>query len=555
MPQPLLAALLGSLGWGASAAGLLAAGRAVCQDHGSFVRFDEWFRRYRDGRVVFYLRGGRAPTGTTVDSFAPGSPFQLALQDCMRAKNRAAADRLLELATFRFSPSPAEEVETFWPQSPERVREEALASLAGIRAQEVLDYISRDVLLDRAHASPAKRAAAAATLGLLRDSSLTLALYTAASDPSPEVRTAALTAVSEFAEARGTLLTRWLADPEPRVRLAALRAAQRTLERAAVAGGGRPDSRAAVLGAVRGKLDDADWRVRDRAIEILTVFPDKGSVEPLLDALGREVDGTASGGARKRVARRAGDALVQLTGVEIPPLDVGRWRRWWESHRERFEIGGHSTGQPRTAVDKYSYFTIAVKSDRMVFVVDVSGSMNEPAVGAPLPSNQTSARDRRGGTTRLDRVKEELLRVIQNLAESDRFQIIAFSNQVKAAFPHLVPATKEQKRAAERFVKSLTAGGGTALWNGLDAAFGFSSATREEPTRDADTIFLLTDGEPTSGVFVEPADIVRAAQRANPDGRVEIHCVFVGAPAGAGPQLLAQLAKESGGEYRRVDPD
>jgi HEAT repeat protein len=523
-----------------------AAGR---QDRSGLPRFDDWFRRYRDGKIIFQLRGGRAPSGTEVDTFAPDGPFQRALMECVKSKAPSGADRLLELATFHFSESPADELEGFAVQCPERVREEALSALARMRSPEVMDYLTREVLLERSKTAPKKRAAAAAAIGLVKDRNFALALYSATSDAAPEVRAAAVSAAAEFADVRSSLLTRWLVDPDSDVRLLALGAAAQALSRSPA----EPE-KSDILDKVLARLGDEDWRVRERAIDVAAAYPSKASIGPLIQMLGGELDGIAKKTGRKRVARRAGDALIHLTSIEIPPLDVGRWRRWWENAEPRFEVGSHSPGTPRTVADSATYFTIAVKSDRMVFVVDTSGSMNE-LFGDLYAGTGAAPKGKEGrqGASKLDRLKEELIRVIRNLDDGDRFQIVAFSSQVKTAFPSLTFATKDQKRAAERFVKLLVADGGTALWNGLEAALKQSCAVPGLAATGADTIFLLTDGEPTSGSLVEPADITRAVQTLNRGARVEVNTIFVGPESGAGALLLAQLARDSGGEYRRVD--
>lgn len=507
-----------------------------------FPRFDEWFRRYREGRVLFVLRGGKAAAGVELDSFAPDSAFRRALQECQRTGGRAAAEHLLDLACFRFAEDPQVEAEKFAAAAPARVRDEAMSALAQLGEKEVAEYLAREVLLDRARMAPSKRAAAALALGRRREAGQALALYSAASDPVTEVRSAAIAAAVSVGDVRPTLLARWLSDPDPVIRLEALGGLTSALARKK-----DPAERESALLAASERLGDGDWRVRDRAAGLLLAFPSRASIAPLIALLESELARIASGTGRRRVLETAGEALVGITSVEIPANDSGRWKKWWEANRERFVVGDHAAGRARTQAES-NYFSIPIRTDRMVFVIDISGSMNEP-YGAPAPGTSAGSG---GETTKIARVKQELARVVKGLAETDRFQIVAFSNQVQSAFPRLVPATKDNKRAAERFLAGLRAEGGTALWDALEIAFLFSGARGDEPGRDADTIFCLTDGEPTAGAIVEPAEILKAVSHVNKTACVRIHTLFAGPEGSAGSILLNELAHDHGGEFRRV---
>ena len=493
------------------------------------------------------LQSGKAPSGSELDSFAPESPFRRALEECVRSKSRIGADRLLDLASYRFCEDPSEELARHGASAPARVREEALRAIAKIRDHDVAEYLGKEVLLDRGHTSAGKRVAAAAALGLIKDPTQILALYSATTDPAPEVRAAAIAAAASTGDVRTSLMSRWLADGEGDIRLRALDVAFEILTRKKDA-----PSREEFLAPVRLRLEDDDWRVRDRAIDLVEEFPARESIPPLIGLLVSEQARLGRHEGRKRVLERAGDALLKITSVEIPARDPVRWQKWWEANQRTFQIGDHAAGRPRTLAES-NYFTIAIKSDRLVFVIDVSGSMSQPYGAPPNPGTKAGpGGDKSAEWTKLERVKTELLRVIKNLGEEDHFQIIAFSSHVRCAFPKLVAASKDNKKAAERFVASLKALGGTALWDALEQALGFAGVRGADAGRDADTIFLLTDGEPTAGAIVEPGPILQAVNDLNQALRVQVHTIFVGPEDSAGAQLLTELARENRGEYRRA---
>ncbi|MEI2784987.1 MAG: hypothetical protein V9E82_04690 [Candidatus Nanopelagicales bacterium] len=78
-----------------------------------------------------------------------------------------------------------------------------------------------------------------------------------------------------------------------------------------------------------------------------------------------------------------------------------------------------------------------------------------------------------------------------------------------------------------------------------------TSSTRSKRRLDStvDTIYLLTDGEPSAGRIVAPDDIVDEVKRWNRSRQIVIHCIGLGI-VHLGPSK--QLAEQSGGSYRYV---
>lgn len=484
---------------------------------------------------------GRARSGVRVEGTGESGELLPALRECANAANKQAAMRLLDLASFTFHDDPLKEIEQFGDRAPWRVRDAALAALSTIKSREVSDYLTRDVLMERAGSPPALRAAAARALGLLKNREARLAIYSAAADPSPVVREAAIESAVFVGDVRTSTLSRWLADGEPVIRVAALDAAALAVKR--LDGADRDD----MLASVRNRLVDTDPYVRDRCIQILAANPARESIPALIDAMAAEHDALQGGSGRRRLVSRCGEALAAVTGISLDANAPGDWREWWRTHEESYQLGQRPDGRARTQAEQNQYFTIPIRSDRVIFAVDISSSMEEVygsiggsykkelfAVPPPNPKRYT----------KLDRVKNELVRAIRGLQDSDRFQIITFANGTTVAFDGLVPATREHRRTAEKFILQLKAGGETALQPALEIALG--------GTTDADTLFLLTDGEPTCGAIVDPAQILARVARANRIRRTEIHTIFVGAETAPGRGLLESLAREHRGEFHRV---
>jgi len=171
-----------------------------------------------------------------------------------------------------------------------------------------------------------------------------------------------------------------------------------------------------------------------------------------------------------------------------------------------------------------SYYEMPIFAEKMVFVIDISGSM---------------------GGDRIVAAKRELLVAIAGLRESCQFAIVTFNDRASAWQRQLVPATDRNKLAAKTFVDGLGVGGSTASYSALDLAFTF----------DTEAIYFLSDGAPTTGNIIAPVDIVSAVTATNKIRRISIYTIGVGAGFPGSPLdvFLKTLAEQNLGVYRRVD--
>src|SRR5438445_5299203 len=85
----------------------------------------------------------------------------------------------------------------------------------------------------------------------------------------------------------------------------------------------------------------------------------------------------------------------------------------------------------------------------VAFVLDTSGSM----AGA-----------------KLEQAKKALQFCVENLNESDRFEIMRFATEVEPLFDRLTDATKENRARAQNFIRELKPIGGTAIDDALRKA-------------------------------------------------------------------------------------
>lgn len=213
----------------------------------------------------------------------------------------------------------------------------------------------------------------------------------------------------------------------------------------------------------------------------------------------------------------------------LPPADAllgpGSLEASLNPGAERLTAGGPtpttvSGGKARTSV-----FGLEGTGHKFVYVFDRSGSM--------------------GGGTRspLAAAKAELLASLDSLEETHQFQII-FYNDAPQVFAldgqpqKLVFGTRQNKTAAEQFVGSVIANGGTRHEGALHTAL------RMRP----DVIFFLTDGDEPSLNSQQLAQVRRLNAGAS------INTIQFGlGPRLGGDNFLVQLAHENGGQYVYID--
>lgn len=159
------------------------------------------------------------------------------------------------------------------------------------------------------------------------------------------------------------------------------------------------------------------------------------------------------------------------------------------------------------------------------FVLDKSGSMS----GAKMTQAQEGARF-----------------VLNNLRDTDLFNIISYDSTIAAFRPELESAKKEGRESATAYINSLYAGGGTNIHDALIR----SLADLKDPQRP-NFILFLTDGVPTAGETNE-SRIAKAAREAN---KLKARLLCFGVGYDVNSRLLDRLARENHGLSEYIRPD
>lgn len=191
-----------------------------------------------------------------------------------------------------------------------------------------------------------------------------------------------------------------------------------------------------------------------------------------------------------------------------------------------FKTAGYeSESLNRIKFEKQQYYGIDIHAKRMMFIIDHSGSMEEYW----------------GGMSRLARAKLELIKVIRELPEETEFAIMFYETKVRVWRKYLVLATEENKLEAINFIRRLGFGDRTNTHGALRQSLNFD--------QDLETVFLLTDGQPTIGETVDPQQILVDVLGRNRFRHLNFNTIGIAVNRKT-EAFLKQLATGSGGEYR-----
>jgi Ca-activated chloride channel homolog len=215
---------------------------------------------------------------------------------------------------------------------------------------------------------------------------------------------------------------------------------------------------------------------------------------------------------------------------EIPSSD---FRLMYDVGKERV---GASVLSYRPDPNDEGYFLLLVSPDiqrttstaipkTVVFVVDRSGSMSGK---------------------KIEQAKGALKFVLNNLRDTDLFNIIAYDNTVESFRPELQRYTEQTRSEALGFIEGIYAGGSTNIDGALQAALA-QLQDAERPTY----IVFLTDGLPTAGERREP-QIIANAKSAN---KVHARFFVFGVGYDVNSRLLDRMARDCFGQSQYVLPN
>ncbi len=317
-------------------------------------------------------------------------------------------------------------------------------------------------------------------------------------------------------------------------------------------------------------MSDGAWQVEDAAVQALGKIRDPAAVPPLIGALER-------GG---RMMEAAADALFEITSLDFG-TDAEMWQRQWDNLQSidwriptDEELAKARAARARSDAfygkrETNQFVGIKTTSTRVLFIIDVSGSMEDVVV-------ERERFEQHDDLTKLGIVKSELLSAIDGLSKNTWFNIVAFATDLDPWKKRLVPANIVNRASASSWVKRLAPIGGSASvelagagltgaanleagkTNTLKALMYPFSIDPEDPPKSAvtqgkvsiknklDTVFFLSDGRPSTGVLVDTLEILEEVFRVNEVFRIVFHAIAIG---DFQKNFLRDLAEHTGGAF------
>ncbi|MHC4247735.1 MAG: HEAT repeat domain-containing protein [Planctomycetota bacterium] len=370
----------------------------------------------------------------------------------------------------------------------------AAASLASLSDEKTVEWLYTSALTRGT--SGTVRGAVAEALGQIGEERAIPQLVKSLGDSRAEARAGAAIALGRFRHGGAVEgLVKLTRDRDPKARVAALLA----------------------LGSIRNPatapdvikcLKDREPSVRSAAARALGALRVAESVGPLVEALAKEPS-------------RVKDDLIRALTLTTALRHEDNMLAWKSLVREKgdrlivAELALAASVLDEIEAGNVEYYGIRTRSTRICFLVDISGSMQ----GQKLAD-----------------AKGELQQAIGRFTVKHFFNMIFFSTTVRSWRRRLTQATDVVLARAKAHIYEQNAAGGTNIFDAVMLAL-------KDPL--VDTIFLLSDGAPTSGSVTEPDAIRAAVLKANTRG-VVIHCIGIGFHD---REFMAGLARDNNGKY------
>ncbi|NQU48837.1 MAG: HEAT repeat domain-containing protein [Planctomycetes bacterium] len=320
-------------------------------------------------------------------------------------------------------------------------------------------------------------------------------------------------------------------------------------------------------------LTDEHTSVQVAGVLALRLIRHRNAIAPLVD-LWQTGEGL--------VLQHIYPTLMEITDMQYG-ADPEQWQRWWSRVSADFVIPSDEKMAERrderakTAAlyvpkeSSASFAGISTPSREVVFVIDVSGSMEDSVL----------ERDkfREAGHQRFEKmeiIKKELSTAIEGLEGHVRFTVHSFATGVHSWRDSLVPANALNKKSALEFVRKLKPIGGAAakerasvglkgsanvdagrtnthaaLMAGLGVTdektlLAVTRSSAADVGEQGDTMFFFSDGLPTVGELVDTDEILAAINKFNEFRRISIHAIAIG---DFKKTWMRNLALQNGGQF------
>ncbi|HUR26868.1 MAG TPA: HEAT repeat domain-containing protein, partial [Planctomycetota bacterium] len=295
-------------------------------------------------------------------------------------------------------------------------------------------------------------------------------------------------------------------------------------------------------------LLDPAWLVRSSAVKALDKLRSREAIPVLIARLASE---------EGRMRTDLGRALTSLTGKNFHGV-VELWQRWWAENEAGFQVPPVDPGKTAAEEAKdaigVSFFGISTESQRVLFVIDCSLSMNFSMTPKNNPTDDPGRPydkpdEAKGEWSRLTAAKRDLEKALGGIKDGGEFDIVCYAADVWAWDDAPATMSPETRKEALAYVNALEGAAGTNIYSALEKAFDMAGVKSgnawSKPVYD--TIFFLTDGRATIGVTKDTEEILSYVRERNANAGIVLHTIGLSAAQDA--DLLKRLASENGGQY------
>ncbi|MBL8755976.1 MAG: HEAT repeat domain-containing protein [Planctomycetes bacterium] len=379
----------------------------------------------------------------------------------------------------------------------------------------------------------------------------------------PELRVQAVNAMANDSTLELVpTLVEMLRDSEPNVRIAAATAIGTALQpHTDETTGKKPDAATVALRDQCNKpleellVRDAVWQVRSAAATALAIQKCKAVIPILIRGLDAELQRKKDPWA---MDVRLHKLLEGLTGQSVVRGSIDPWKAFWTKEGPGFVVRPASEAGKKQSPgsEKYGkFFDLEIESDRVLFVLDFSGSMAEEVT---LKARTTVAGPGTK-TTKAALIVAEMKKMVMSLPDGALVNFVVFGDTARAwrqdgGRPALVKLDDSARDdLLGTFLDSLRPNGPTNLYDALDLALAFGGRGLHDKYYGAgfDTLYVITDGAPSAGSVTDKDEIRRRVRETNGLRRIAIHCITFGDKNDT--DFLAAMAAENGGRHIHVE--
>lgn len=501
---------------------------------------EEFHERWKER--VLGKRPSVAPTAAELDETspeAPGAKERAGIRSETDPQILAAKIRSLQAVNDRLT---AATVVPMLRTDSELVRETIVLVLGRTTSEEVKEWLRTEGL---SGSSGVVRAYVARALGDAGDKAAGPELAKYLTDGFWLTRAHAARAIGlvGYEPAKETL-KKLVDDSSQKVRIAAMDALGRLGERAGSA-----------WAPVADQLGASAWQVRSAAAACLGELGRMEAVDPLIARMEIETG---------RIRLDIRESLKTLTRDDLGNVPEN-WRKWWDKEKERaggLPQRGEKPKEPpkgeHVYADEPTYYGMTVFSQGVGYVLDVSSSMLS-TIRIDPEWLKKQRRKYPPEATKFDLAREEIAASLATLDPRVRFNLYFFRSTAFSWKSGLTPVGGAVDSAVSRLANERPKDGGAAGSQQTNYVDVFRLVLGVKPGEDLqgqfsdtpDTIYFLTDGEPTTGDITDVDVLISWFSELNRFARVKVNVITFGS-LGVEVDFLRRLATQNGGTFVQV---